>query len=718
MKKILVFIFILFVSTFGGLIIYINQNIDDTKINELVINLIEENLVGVKASIEEIDYKLGLSVDINISNLSVKDLKTDKDIFTLKETKLEVNIFSILTGGGKIDILIDSPVINILKNKNGDLSLNKYLAKDKENNNKEASDSKDSNVSFEVPSFVENSKLNFKLTGLLVNYTDGKLSQFRVDKILLKNLNLKTPTAYELDSFIDYSINEKDSISFTVKLFGELALEQLISSKELNVTSYIYIQKIKTNLVKKKISDIESEVKISLNQVADLNILFITKVKDLLESNLSVVTKDKSMKITLEKISLDLKEAFSLVGIDSLKVADSKLVLSGDVETDLAFSKLVPDLSVSMSKAMSIEIEKTEFVLSKLNLLLENKQLDFNLNASIFDGNVDIKANTTLDLLKPPSSIESLSRINSKIRVKDIVIPSEYYEFKEDSQAKVDANPKDEGTKVETSILLPSTETSIVVSNIGLGTSKLSVNSSISSGGYEISSRQTGIQLDDSKTNLSFKVNLKKGVSSKFKLTSSELDFRSFKSFVPQKYGELSGVLSLDVDGATNNDEYDVSGYLIAKDGSLKGLKLKEMISEFLGKLSKFLPKKEIKITENYDLLSSSFNASSDKVTLKKLNLVGKNESLNLNLKGDIQQSSKESQLIGSLSVQEYDRDVKKISGTNNIPLLLKGPGYSLKPSLSYTTKNLVKNKANNEVKKLKNSIKEKAKDLFKGFKL
>ncbi len=719
LKKILIIIITLLLTTVVGVIIYVGQTIDNNKITKLVTDSIEGSLNDVKVDIGTLEYNLGLSIGVDLEYLILKDRKTNFEIFSLQSTSVEINIFSILLGGGKVDINIKNPVLNVSKKANGDLNLNKYIKTTPVNvvGPKSEDSTSDETVKVEIPSFIENSRLNFKLTELLVNYKDKELSKFKIDKVLLKNLNLKTPTAYELDSYIDYSISENDSVSFVFRLFGELNLDQLITKKSLILKSYIKIKDIKTNLVKKNIPDVESEIDLTLNESSEFKAGISTAIKDLLTSQIVINIKKEDLTISLKEISLNIKKVLEIIDIRELSTNDVNLILSGDIYSNLAFSSLTTDVSLSLNKILNIKFKDDEVNINKANVLLKNKLLELAVQTSLYSGVLDLKSNMNIDLLNLPSSISSLPRISTNLEVKNMIVPSKFTKSSE-AKSNSDANSSKEAVENDESILLPRTKTRLSVSNFSYGNSKLSANGTISSGGHKVYSKDLKILLDKSKSKISFNTNLKNGVSSNFSLESKKIDFTSFRSFVPKEFGEVSGIMNLDLDGSITSDSYKINATVDAINGSLKGLKLKEVISSFMGKLSKFLPKKEIKIGENYDSLSSQFIATPSQINLKKINVVGKNKSLNLNLKGNIYQTKKESKLIGTLSIRDYEQDIKKLTNDSYLPLMLKGEGYVLTPSVSYTTEKIVKNKTKKEVDKLKNSIKEKAKSLFKGFKL
>ena len=91
------------------------------------------------------------------------------------------------------------------------------------------------------------------------------------------------------------------------------------------------------------------------------------------------------------------------------------------------------------------------------------------------------------------------------------------------------------------------------------------------------------------------------------------------------------------------------------------------------------------------------------------------------------------SSIKASLLIKDIQSDIKKATGQSDVPVLLEGSGFSIMPQYKYTTDKLTERAAKVEItkqkkkiqkkvdierKKLEEKLKNKAKDLLKGFKL
>ena len=113
--KILLSVAIVGIVTFASLILFISSKINPELIRKKTISAIEESLPKAKAEIGEIDYSLGASISLNVKNFSLKIKKTGELLTNLKEFEVKIPVFSILTGGGVIDIVANSPSVYVVQ---------------------------------------------------------------------------------------------------------------------------------------------------------------------------------------------------------------------------------------------------------------------------------------------------------------------------------------------------------------------------------------------------------------------------------------------------------------------------------------------------------------------------------------------------------------------------------------------------------------------------
>ena len=151
-------------------------------------------------------------------------------LLEIGDLKVKISLLSILLGGGNIDIFVESPFVS-------------YIEFNKKNNWEIASG--DKSKSFEskdnvepedmvLPAFLAQSRLNLKVRRLKINYKFKSKSPGIVDlsRFIIKDLNFKGPTAFELDSDFHTELSNKKKISLSTLVIGEFNLAEIIETKK------------------------------------------------------------------------------------------------------------------------------------------------------------------------------------------------------------------------------------------------------------------------------------------------------------------------------------------------------------------------------------------------------------------------------------------------------------------------------------------------------
>ena len=80
----------------GACLYWIDSKIDKNEIITLITKNIESNMVGTKATIANIEYKLGFNLSFDILKLAITDSKTSLALLEVNEASVDMNILSIL----------------------------------------------------------------------------------------------------------------------------------------------------------------------------------------------------------------------------------------------------------------------------------------------------------------------------------------------------------------------------------------------------------------------------------------------------------------------------------------------------------------------------------------------------------------------------------------------------------------------------------------------
>ena len=731
-KKIIIIIVTIFVVlglALGGGIVYVNQNIKPKQVKEIIIKQIESKLKGVKVNIKELEYDLGFKVDFEIEGLTLSEVKTNDRIASIEEAHLNVSVLSILFGGGNIDILLDGPYAKIYKTKKGQINWSAYSKNEalQKNESKDSKTSKSSSQKIEVPSIVENSKINFRLNNLKVDYIDGEKNTFIIEKIILKDLNLKSTTAYEIKSYIDYNLSKGQKISTHINIMGELSLQNLLSDKDFKAKSFITLKDTKLTDSEYQIPDIENEVSFSLDKDSNVDASVKTSADELLRFNFKLKMRKENVAIDIADSSIYLERIFKILNLGMVNSNGANLLISGSIQTNASFSTMKPDLKLKLSKAITVRNSKIKTMDINFMSSLVAKKFDAKITSKLLGGDAQIDMSTQIDLLSPPSDANSMSPIFTQVKISNLDISESLLSSSEiqnsgsaqdESQAKV----KD---KENQGIDLPTSTTKLILKNLKLGSTQIAGDGTIKTRNKTIESNDLKLSIDKSVTNLDFNLKMTRVMSAKFKLKTQSLNLKSLNPLLPTILKEVTGHVNASAQGDIILDEsmrYNVDSSIEASDGSIKGLNLKSIVDSLLGSLKKYIPKKKLNITENYELLKVNSTATQNQIKVKNFNLIGKNKSIDLDLSGNVSMLDKKSELTGELEVRDFTSELIKNTGVKKIPLKLEGNGFILKPQSGYTTGKLVKKAASKQVDKakdkLKDEIKKKAKDLFKGFKL
>jgi len=726
---IVVSIFAVLALALVGGIVYVNQNIKPEQVKEIIIKQIESNLKGVKADIKELEYDLGFKVDFEIEDLVLTEIKTKERIASIEEAHLNVSVLSILFGGGNIDILLDSPYAKVYKTKKGQINWSSYSESEvtQKNDDKEPQKSKSSSKKIEVPSIVENSKINFNLKNLKVDYIDGEKNTFIIEKIVLKDLNLKRTTAYEIESYIDYALSKDQKISTHINIMGELSLQNLLSDKDFKARSFITLKDTKLTNSEYKIPDVENEISFSLDKDSNIDASVKTSADELLRFDFKLKMRKENVEIDIADSSIFLERILKILDLDMINSNGAKLLLSGNIKTNASFSSMKPNLKLKLSKAITIRDARIKTMDVNFMSSLVSKTFDAKITSKLLGGDLLIDTNTQIDLLSPPSDAKSMSPIFTQVKVSNLDIPESLLNSTETKKPIAGQEKTQEKiqNKENQGIDLPTSTTKLSLKNLKFGSTKIAGDGTIKTQNKTIESNNLKLSIDKSVTDLDFTLKTTKVMSAKFMLKTQKLNLKSLKPMLPEILKEVTGIVNASASGGVfldNNLRYTVDSNLEARDGSIKGLNLKSIVDSLLGSLTKYIPKKKLNITENYELLKVKSNATQNQIKIKSFNLIGKNKSIDLDLAGNVSMLDKKSVLTGELEVRDFNSELIKNTGVKKIPLKLEGNGFILKPQSSYTTGKLVKKAATKQVDKakdkLKDEIKKKAKDLFKGFKL
>ncbi|MBF0205802.1 MAG: hypothetical protein HQK53_02840 [Oligoflexia bacterium] len=485
-------LFILFLGTS----IYYATQISPKEIKKFATDLLYKNFPLIKIDIGDINYSLGISaLKVKIANVDIKAY--EQSLLYLKKTVIKIPFFSLFTHSGSFEVQIEQPVINFvihenkiinwkealssnqhlppsspplpaptyptdtnIMNSEGEEALqvssyiNDYTSSSNNNSNTDHHNGK-SNYQKLVHSLAK-SNLTVKIIDSEINYKDENTTFRKIilSKILIKNLNLKTPTAFELISpvTIPSSLKNGDQsqISFSSVLIGQINVNDIILNKNLESTILLKIDNLLLSGLQRQLPNIKSEFKIgrnssnstfSIENNSDLNALGSMKSKITVTND--IITLDNfDLIISLKELSnylspylknyiqnnmAHLKQIWTN---SELNTNNSKLLVSGNASISrINEQKFIPKINFSITDNIELisKITSNDLVnvTGKFNGELRDNNLKLFIATSMLSGHGEMTIDVTHNL-DTASSISNLFFDNNSLYLPKFPIKMHY----------------------------------------------------------------------------------------------------------------------------------------------------------------------------------------------------------------------------------------------------------------------------------------------------
>jgi hypothetical protein len=741
--KILLSIFILIVVLISSTLFFISTKINPELIRKTAIEAIEKNIPGAKVQIGSIDYSIGSSVTLNVANVLLTEKKNKLKLLELGSLSVKVPVLSILTSGGTIDILTDAPKVYVRKHKH-QINWIKVLGTKKGKIAKVTkSEKKVETKSLALPSFINKSKINFKLNdlSLLLDLGKNQKSDIKVSTIQVKDLSLTNSTAFEVASSIKFQLDENKFFQTEVQIIGEARLGDIIEKGDLNLSTKINVAKTKIDGVELVIPNLKGKTKISgnldnINVELDINLNQILN----LQSNINIKNDIVNAKdILIEIIPSEAINMFSPSITHSLKqidFTDVKLKLLGSSTFNLKTQKINPNLKISTVKSIGVNTFKGLTIGTKIEGHIKGEQISLKVNNDVMGGVVVAEVKTSLNPMKIPADISKLKPISVKVLLNNLKVPKEFlqdflWSEKKEKLVKVDQDTEVRLVKKGVQVLLPKVNIELIGERIKIADQEISLKGSINVDKKDIRSKGIILKFGQGKISTSFHTVIQntKKIQNFFRIDLVKVDVSAFNAFFPPFINDIKGNYNGVVNGSLNLQQkmtYKINASLVGIKGEIQKLDLKKMLKPLIDKYAKGKADSLKDFSNKFDRLTVKALATDQKVVLNLFEMIGYKKSSMISASGHISMIDKKSKIRGKLSSKSLIETLKKSTGLTKIPYLLKGQGFVLLPDIGYTAGKLasaaVKVTVKKETKKLeikiKNAAEKKIKNLLKGFKL
>lgn len=747
LKLIMVVLFVVVLGALSGAIYYASTLISPEEVRRLTLQKLEETFPNSKVELGELSFTIGTTFKFDLDELTISSpKKAPKPLFAVEDVHMKVPVWAILFGGGEIDVQVSSPEVfykTLADQNNWSNAMRGPEAHKTQENEQEQQEqeqeSQSSQAAMIVPGFLMNGQLNLKVSDLKVHYQmEEQKGELDIAKFLIRNLNFDSSTAFEIDSHLSFELSESQKVSFDTLVIGQFNLGDYLNNKELPIMAVIKVNNLKTSMLARSLNEIKTDLKVLVKEEEITGHIDIDLLQDGRLSSSFVSTKNKTGLNSI-KANIPLQEVLSLIELNLKGFNFNKSVLKVSGETEvLENGTISPKLRLKVTPSI-IQNFNSQVMKHKLEASLIEKNFKSKLTSELFSGTMVAKMSAAIDLNKK-MTLENLPRFSSSVDLTNLSISKKFiqdtlYSTKEDDKRdeKSQRVIKDEKQGQERPPLaLPPGSLSLRLTNINIAGEILSGEGLFElapgyaatqklnftySGGEGNLTHLTKIQTDSYKHQFDFSLN--------------SFNLSGVQAFLPPSLGAISGDFSMTAKGSAQTPaftqeqaQFDV---VLSANGS-KGkaqvlINLEKKINDLIRNIPKLAKKldskKPLELDGSFDSLAVRSKLTQKKYEFGELKFIGSGKRFRIDGKGDIYPPGLKKNSVMNFTYKESKGNLvaplRELTGDNEIPLRLKGPGYNLKPDYGHTAeillKRALKSQGEKAIKKEAKKIESKLKD-------
>jgi hypothetical protein len=697
--KIIMATTVVIVALLGVSLFVASKKLNPEEVKKLFISQIESALPFAEVKTTDLDFSLGLTSSVNIHGVDLiyKGKKSKIQLIKVKEVSLKIPFWSLLFGGGKVDFVINEPKLTYVEL--GNYSNWQYAAGIKK---KEPVKNEKGENGIILPTFLAGSELNVSLIDSTLDYKlrDKTEGVIKIEKFLLKDVGVKSTTAFELKSNFDILKGTANETSFDLLVIGESHLFSWIKEKKLNVRTNIKLSNVKNNIFAKEIKKINLDGDIALNNKFDVKINLKGALEDKSSLNFVIAKNKKTTNIENIDIKLNINEITSIFlkdksALKSLSLAaNDHIVISGSVGLG---EKISPNLKVATNSPLKFDLEKAKGT-ADLSVEVGAKEVRVNNEIQTFSGVVVSQVKASLDLNN--FSLKKMKPLEVNVLARDMVIPKTF--FKTGKTKEEDNTEKESGGLP---FLLPM-NARFKLQGLDLAGAKVSgeIKTIVKNNGVLLETK--GIKIDQGMVEFKNSIQVvNEQLKHNFRASVKDVNLKSFSGFVPPKMIKgISGNFRGNLNGEMDDQGYFVKVVSRLENGKLEKVNMKDLVSGFvdkLGPLKKKIGDKGLDVDGEFRYFSFTGDFDNNVHNFSDVRFLSKNESLEVKALGMIKMTGK-SLLKTTFDIKSgaIAKTLKKELGTTSLPVELVGTGYLLKPDYGKTTEFVTKKLAKSQVKK------------------
>lgn len=774
--KVLIGLFVLVGLVVGGAIFYVTTKIKPEDIKKLAIEATEKALPGTNVKIQKVDYSIGTSFSFELDDLEIK-LKKDllkrtygKDFFEVGKVNVKVPLWALITNGGTISINVDSPEVTYKEfsalQTNISLAMGPKKKEDApvkaEDKPKETDAKQPTTGKVEVPAFVKNSKINIRLTNVGVNYSLYKSlnGKTKISRIVLKNIGLSSPSAFEIASDIKVNLDAKTKFSTNLLVIGDLDLKTILDSGEISTNIHVTLSKIAMSSLPIKVPDVKASVKVNLHKDGKIDSKVKVDVGSVAAIALMAYVNKEMVLVNKIDIKANLENAVGLMpdlkeALKDINLNGSSFFINGDAKIITKGTKLSNNINFGLTKDISIKLVDGLTATQGLSGSFKNTKVGVIAKTGLAGGEISTNISTVIDPMSGKFAPHQLKPIYVKVVGGNMKITKDFiqktlYKGKKTTQASSAQATAEAQAKAKASVppatktVLPITKTTIDLRQIYVDRAEIKVNGNIHTKGNKAYSKDLVFIYDKGTSKTTFDTTLVNSnvMKHKFTFNMKGLDFSSFDAFLPQiemlkgAAGFFNGSVKGSAGMAPNKLTYNVDANINVSKVKAKGVSdwVMPKIKPHLSKVK--LQENDIKIPDNFEAVKVKTNATEKNIKIFNAAFLGPKHLLDVfDIKGNVSMLNKPSQIDFQIRSKnpKTAKKWKEKYGLKAVPFRLTGKGFGLgldtkhlKKTLTKVATNIAKNKAKKAIKKkleekvgkkLKGSAKKKFGKMLRKFK-
>lgn len=707
--KVVVIAFVSFLIIVGAAIGIASSKLKPEEIKKIALEKTQEVFPGAEVAIGEIQISWGLNFKVGMSKFSLNNKTHEKHVpmISVNDLQIKVPVWSVLFGGGTIEIKLDAPQMHYQEFESGD-NWSTAMKPSTESAPEAATDAGSSEKKSNL-SALRKIKLNFKLSDIDVSYElkDQSKGQIKVSKFLINGLNISGPTAFEVASNARFVMADKSTTSFDTLIIGQFNLAEYEKSQTLPLMSVVKLNNFSFSKAEYKIPEITTEFEATINKDNSVQGKFETSFEgsNKVSAKFSKSTLGFSLKDLVGEIIL--KDVQNMLGLKDIDLSKAKLSFKGDISVDELKQK---NPNISFVIEPGIGFSKDGFSASTtVNGEYKGTSFSAATRTSAMEGSVTVAAKGSYDLNKP-FDMATLEPIDIKVKATGLRLSEPFIRGRlYANNEKIEKLKKEEQEAAKSKQVEQASQVKLPPTKIALDWSSVNIAGEDFSGNGVIKTTINTLAIE----NLNFKFSKGQGKlnqtlvlsrfakDTKFQFDLVNLNLNSLKPFLPPFVENFAGNFSGKVGGSarvsvSKEPIYDVDVNVEAVNGELKKVNVTEYLQMAIASIPMIKDKipadKVFKIDGGFDQFSLKGKFTQDKYNLQQFKFVASKKVAEIEGSGEIRPlggSFVESTFLDNTG--KISAPLEKNTGTKILPLRFQGQGFMLKPDYEYSMKKLAK---------------------------